>query len=146
MNILFLIIGLAAGFAVAWFMAKSYFDHKADILPLQADLKVAEEKHQDALKKWEDMDSEIREERNKVIELTRQIATKDAEYVALNDKLTFQQKEVDELHKKFNDQFSNLANKILEEKSEKFTQQNKENIDSVLKPLNEKLKDFEKKV
>ncbi|MDA9262081.1 DNA recombination protein RmuC, partial [Flavobacteriales bacterium] len=38
------------------------------------------------------------------------------------------------------------ANKILEEKSVKFTAQNKENIDSVLAPLSDKLKSFETKV
>ncbi|MGB1319114.1 MAG: DNA recombination protein RmuC, partial [Flavobacteriales bacterium] len=39
-----------------------------------------------------------------------------------------------------------LANKILEEKSKKFTDQNKENLENVLKPLRERIKDFEKKV
>ena len=42
--------------------------------------------------------------------------------------------------------FELLANKILEEKSEKFTLQNKENIKNILDPLQEKIKTFEKKV
>ncbi|HRV55650.1 MAG TPA: DNA recombination protein RmuC, partial [Mangrovimonas sp.] len=40
----------------------------------------------------------------------------------------------------------NLANKILDEKSEKFTLQNKENIKQILNPLQEKIQTFEKKV
>lgn len=42
--------------------------------------------------------------------------------------------------------FENLANKILEEKSEKFTLANKENLDHILKPLNENLEAFKKRV
>jgi DNA recombination protein RmuC len=42
--------------------------------------------------------------------------------------------------------FELLANKILEEKSSKFTEQNKENIKNILMPLQEKIQHFEKKV
>src|SRR6266478_1194921 len=42
--------------------------------------------------------------------------------------------------------FRSLANDILEEKSQKFTDQNKANIDSILGPLNVKIQDFQGKV
>ncbi|MFD1064237.1 DNA recombination protein RmuC [Winogradskyella litorisediminis] len=42
--------------------------------------------------------------------------------------------------------FELMASKILEEKSEKFTLQNKENIKSILEPLDKKIQIFEKKV
>ncbi len=42
--------------------------------------------------------------------------------------------------------FELLANKILEEKSNKFTEQNKENIKNILSPLHDKIQGFEKKV
>lgn len=64
----------------------------------------------------------------------------------LEEKLTTQKEEMQELQKKFTTEFENIANKILEEKSAKFTAQNKENINIVLNPLNEKLKSFEEKV
>ena len=43
-------------------------------------------------------------------------------------------------------EFQNLANKILEEKSQKFTDQNRANIEQVLNPLREQLGDFRRKV
>jgi DNA recombination protein RmuC len=43
-------------------------------------------------------------------------------------------------------EFQNVANKIFEDKSLKFTEQNKENIEGVLKPMREQLVDFKKKV
>ena len=42
--------------------------------------------------------------------------------------------------------FELMASKILDEKSEKFTTQNKENIKNILNPLEEKIKTFEKRV
>ena len=54
--------------------------------------------------------------------------------------------ELDKLQEKFTKEFENLANKILEEKSTKFTEQNKLNITNILTPLKEKIEGFEKKV
>jgi DNA recombination protein RmuC len=42
--------------------------------------------------------------------------------------------------------FQNLANQILEEKSAKFTEQNKVNIDSLMSPLRDQLSEFKKRV
>ena len=43
-------------------------------------------------------------------------------------------------------EFQNVANKIFEDKSQKFTEQNRDNIEGVLKPMREQLLDFKKKV
>lgn len=43
-------------------------------------------------------------------------------------------------------QFQNLAQKIFDEKSSKMTDQNSKQLENILAPLKEKLKDFEKKV
>jgi len=57
-----------------------------------------------------------------------------------------QKQEVEQLQEKFTKEFENLANKILEKNSSKFTEQNKENIKNILTPLQEKIQLFEKKV
>ncbi len=64
----------------------------------------------------------------------------------LKDKLGEQKQELEKLQEKFTKEFENLANKILDEKSEKFTKSNKENIENILTPLNKKIKEFEEKV
>ena len=43
-------------------------------------------------------------------------------------------------------EFKNLANEILDKKGKDFTENNKENMESILKPLREKIQQFEKKV
>jgi len=64
----------------------------------------------------------------------------------LKDNLQNQKEELEKIQEKFNKEFELLARKILDTKSEKFTKQNKENIDSILKPLQEKIEKFEKRV
>ena len=64
----------------------------------------------------------------------------------LQTKLSEQKNEVEKLQEKFTKEFENLANKILDEKSTKFTLQNKENMETILNPLQEKIKGFEDKV
>ena len=64
----------------------------------------------------------------------------------LQQKLDENKEEVTKLQEKFTKEFENLANKIFEDKSTKFTAQNKENIQTILHPLQEKIKGFEDKV
>jgi len=79
-----------------------------------------------------------------------QLGNKIVRYEADMDNLRLknneQKEEVEQLQQKFTKEFENLANKILEEKSLKFTERNEKNIKNILSPLNEKIQLFEKKV
>ncbi len=68
----------------------------------------------------------------------------DLEHLSLKNKE--QKGEVEQLQEKFTKEFENLANKILDEKSTKFTEQNQKNIKSILSPLQDKIRTFEDKV
>jgi len=70
----------------------------------------------------------------------------DAAIKGLNEKLDVQKQDLENIQEKFTKEFENLANKVLEEKSIKFTEQNRENIKQILNPLQEKIKHFEEKV
>jgi len=103
----------------------------------------------DCLKK----ESEINEKNNIVIDLNShkeslqiQIAKKENDFENLLERHKEQKKELVEVQEKFTKEFENLANKILEEKTSKFTEQNKENLKSILSPLQDKIQLFEKKV
>jgi DNA recombination protein RmuC len=78
--------------------------------------------------------------------LNTELTRKNADFENLFTKNQEQKAEVEKLQEKFTKEFENLANKILDEKSTKFTTQNKENIDAILKPLQEKIQHFEKRV
>ena len=84
--------------------------------------------------------------RNEKEAMVIQLTKRDADFDNLLDRNKEQKEEVEKLQEKFTKEFENLANKILDEKSSKFTEQNKENMKNILSPLQEKIQLFEKKV
>lgn len=90
--------------------------------------------------------AEIDELRSKLTEKEKEISevttTLDKERESTSEKLAV----LDEAKEKLSLEFQNLGNKIFEDKSKKFTIQNKENLEGMLNPLREQIKDFDKKV
>ncbi|MDT0557672.1 DNA recombination protein RmuC [Ichthyenterobacterium sp. W332] len=78
--------------------------------------------------------------------LNTELTRKSTEFDNLQQLNLKRDQELEERQQQLRKDFELLANKILEEKSEKFTIQNKENIKNILNPLEEKIKTFEKKV
>ena len=86
---------------------------------------------------------DIRREKELInTELTR----RNTEYENLKEQNLKRDEELEERQEQLRKDFEILATKILDEKSEKFTLQNKENIKNILNPLQEKIQIFEKKV
>lgn len=107
---------------------------------------VEQEKNRTLQNQVAELRQEIDRERRKALEVSQALASVEADYRNLQEKLVDQKKEVELLNEKFSIQFKNLANEIFEDKSRKFTDQNKSNIFDLLKPLGEKIVQFEKKV
>ena len=84
--------------------------------------------------------------RNEKDSLAIQLSKKEVDFENLWERNKEQKDEVEKLQEKFTKEFENLANKILDEKSNKFTEQNKENMKNILSPLQDKIQLFEKKV
>ncbi|MCC9061473.1 DNA recombination protein RmuC [Flavobacterium piscisymbiosum] len=78
--------------------------------------------------------------------LAIQLSKKEVDFENLWERHKEQKNEITELQEKFTKEFENLANKILEEKSAKFTEQNSENMKNILLPLQDKIQGFEQKV
>jgi len=89
---------------------------------------------------------ELQAERQKVTDLSQLYEGSKAYLRAQQDKIAEQKEEMSLLQTKFNKDFELIANKILEEKSIKFTEVNRFNIDALLSPLKENIKLFEQKV
>ncbi len=158
MEILFLVIGILLGAVTSWLILKSKLEAAKGILPeeveglksqinnLNIELSKSEVKNKLVEENLKQTASELNSERVKVLELNSSLSSLKSDYSNLQSKLEEQKSDLENLQEKFTKEFENLANKILDEKSTKFTNQNKENLDQILKPLNEKIKDFEKKV
>ena len=89
---------------------------------------------------------EITEEREKVNAATRSVESSKAWMQAQKEKIADQALEMEKNQQKFNSDFELIATKILDEKTQKFTDQNKVNLNILLDPLKENIKAFEEKV
>ncbi len=143
-----IIISIIAGFLIGKYVAslknkseQSVVNERSNQLQSQFDMlkRSSDERIAELTRDRE----EIRREKEFLnTELTR----RNTEYENLQLKNAAQKEEVEKLQEKFSKDFENLANKILDSTSTKFTQQNKENIKNILSPLQEKINTFEKKV
>jgi DNA recombination protein RmuC len=135
-----LIIGLFLGYLYSYLkVSKSAHQTESKILVLSSEL----EHVKSELIQSKQLIDGLRGEKNQ-ISIT--LAHKQTEGEGLLVKLAEQKQELEKLQERFTKDFELLANKILEEKSTKFTEQNKENLKTILSPLQEKILLFEKKV
>ncbi|MFN4945216.1 MAG: DNA recombination protein RmuC [Chryseotalea sp.] len=144
MDFIYLIIGLAFGAVIVWLLIRN--QHTGTTQQLSAQISAEIEKNKQVNVLAEERKRELEQERNRANELNKNLAATEADYRNLEEKLKERKKELEELQHQFSVQFKNLANDIFEEKSKKFTDQNKSNIQDILNPLKEKITEFEKKV
>ncbi|CAN5583987.1 DNA recombination protein RmuC [soil metagenome] len=151
MNILLILIGILAGIAIGFLFSrnKSQSDATGLLKQISENEKekaaLAERSAQQKMQ-LETVTGNLDDERKITLDLNWQIAQLETTNENITEKLGSQKQEMEELQKKFKTEFENIANKILEEKSSKFTEQNKTNLDIILNPLKDKIKEFEDKV
>ncbi|MBL0739120.1 DNA recombination protein RmuC [Flavobacterium sp. GN10] len=111
-------------------MQKEQYENEKNNFQKQLQLNIAEKEN-------------IRTEKDS---LAIQLSKKEVDFENLWERHKEQKSEINELQEKFTKEFENLANKILEEKSAKFTEQNTVNMKNILTPLQDKILVFEQKV
>jgi DNA recombination protein RmuC len=143
----FIIIGIIAlliGTYIGKLLSKiSYEKTNAGLLERNNILSETKLQAEKTILQLQDEQKQLHLEKQEIVKVNIQ---QDAAIKTLNEKLSVQKEELDAIQVKFTKEFENLANKILEEKSTKFTEQNKENLKTILNPLQEKIKLFEDKV
>ncbi|MDQ3048365.1 MAG: DNA recombination protein RmuC [Bacteroidota bacterium] len=175
MDILFLVLGLILGAVIVFLFLRSkqakggdtaiqdaklneleksklvletnLVNAEKEMLRLSNELRITREQHAEhsALER-EKFLSDLNSEKEKVSKYESRIARAEEVFKSQEEKNTLLKTEIENIGKKNVLEFENIASKILEEKSKKFTDQNKTNLDIILNPLKEKIKDFEDKV
>lgn len=109
----------------------------------------AEQKNQQLPK----LEERLREREEEIKSLNRELTTAKSHISTLTTRLEEQDKaaaqrlrQLEEAKEKMAMEFENLANRILDEKSRKFTDQNKAQLGDLLKPMREQLEGFRSKV
>lgn len=125
-------IALAAG-GLVWLIARAQRSRLDERLArVEAARQAAESERAGA-------ESELRE-------ASARIARLEAELKAERARGEERLKDLEKARENLTNQFKSLANEILEDKSKRFTEINKANLDAVLKPLNERIGEFRKQV
>lgn len=141
MEIVLVVTGLVAGVVLAWLFIRSKTDDS--IAPMLATEK---ERSRISVEQLVETKRELELERLKHQEVIGKLSVAETECKNLKQRLTEQVTELESIREKFTHEFRNLANEILEEKTRKFTEQNRTSLTEILKPLGEKILEFEKRV
>ena len=107
---------------------------------------ILEEKLNTSEKKTEDLNLELGEKIDLIEDWKNEYFKTNAEKEILASKLKSTHEDFQKLQEQSQLQFENIANKILEEKSEKFSLNNTQQLKQILEPFQEKINDFKKQV
>lgn len=148
MDYIALIIGLTVGsiigFLIAFLRNKQTDNSESNDLEIEVGtLKNANIRLETELSNSKE---ELTSTRSKNESLVQSEASWKSKFESIQEKLNEQKSELNELQERFQKEFELIANKILEEKTTKFTDQNKKNLDAILNPLKERISEFQQKV
>ena len=130
MDIIWFLIGSVVGIAVGWLIFKTRFQGRGDVL--REKLNILEQERTRL-----ELSNDQAQQNN--LNAVKEIARLEEAKGNLEEQLA-------QHEKKLHEQFENLANRILDDKSKKFTDQNRTQIGELLNPLKERILTFEKKV
>ncbi len=129
------------------FIPRSQSDEQVtNINRLSTDLGIANHALEKSVEEKRQLITELKAKSSETSAAQLKIADLLARNDALQDKFQTQKSEIESLQKQFTIQFENIANKILEDKTARFTKLNQDNLSTILKPLGENLDSFKKKV
>lgn len=153
MDFVFLLAGVVLGFAIAWLYLRSRPGDTSETAALEQQVNERDNTIS-SLKAGLEAAEKIYRETKAELDKTREnnsllLAAKTAAEIDFKnalEKLDTQKKELEEIQNRLKTEFKNIANEVLEDKSKRFTEQNKVNLEGILNPLRDRIKDFEEKV
>ena len=151
MEYIYLLAGLVVGAFIVWLSVRSIvqkqkIDFQERLNKSETESSVLKEKIQFFSSENDKYKDELGTERQTARDLSNELAGKEVEIKNFQEKIRDHKTELENINKRLKDEFENLANKILDDKSKKFTEQNRNNLTLILDPLKEKISSFEKKV
>jgi DNA recombination protein RmuC len=141
--LLFLLIGLLAGGLAGWLITQLRMQGsripKAQVEREYVNRVLFEQIQQQA-DAWQ---ADVHEKSAEITALEVKLAQQQQRASQLEERLNEQQAENQRTRERLHTEFENLSNRLLDEKSAKFTRQNQEQLGQLLNPLREKIQAFE---
>lgn len=133
------IIGLLSSFILA---GKS----KRKVIALEQKLAANDNELQSKNVLLKDLQAEMQRLRDALSTEKANVAAADVNNKNLQEKLENQKKEIEELQKRLTLEFENIANRVLKQRADEFSQTSEKNLGVILNPLGDKIKDFKDQV
>ncbi len=155
MEIIYLLIGLTVGCIAGYLLAsRKTSTLEAELKLTQShvaeSLEAEQSKHLALQERWKSELTQLQQKAEdtaaRLSESERMTASLIMEKKNLIEKLDTQKQELSDLHKQFNLEFENIANRIFAQKAETFNKLSTENLTNLLKPFGENLKEFKHQV
>jgi DNA recombination protein RmuC len=153
MEIVFLLIGLLIGVVLGKLLFKNSNEQatndeawRAKELQLSGDVTALQQTMALLKEQNGQLKTEISDKQTTIIKLETDLAKSITQLQHTELRLAEQKQDMEQLNQRLKTEFENVASKILDEKTQKFTDQNKNALDIILTPLKDKIKDFEEKV
>lgn len=141
--LLFLLLGLLLGGGAAWLVARLRFRAEGVTREEVAERYVLREVHEHLQQQADLYRDDLLDKDEELRLLTGRAASLEQELRHLEDQLHRQKADMEALQERSRLEFENVANRLLEEKSQRFTSLNQRTLEGLLVPLREKIKAFE---
>lgn len=149
MEFLYFFVGVILGFIVAYFLIKSNSVSRKQFDELHT-TNIQNQANLNHLNlKIQELNQTISQEKDVNLQLSDLLSDLKNEFAKVSTENTFlknQKEETKKIQEQGQLQFENLANRILEEKTEKFTVLNQNNLKNILEPFQEKINDLKNRV
>jgi DNA recombination protein RmuC len=144
MELFYLLAGLLLGAVISWLITFYRFQASKGIPESELSVRyVLKEIHQQVQQQADIYREDLLEKEMEIRKISQELAARQQEIWHLDQRLNTQLEEMSTLQSRFQLEFENVANRLLEEKSRKFTLQNQEQLGILLQPLRDKIREFE---
>lgn len=145
-SLLILFLGIVLGAIIGWFFAKANPTTQGYSEQEIANRYISKDAHLQLQDNYDILKDDAQYKEQEIRKLNANLAARETELVHFQTMLAKQKTELEQLETRLQTQFENLANRLLDEKSQKFTTQNAKQLEQILLPLGEKIKHFEESV
>ncbi len=144
--LVYLLLGVLMSGIIGWLLARMRYS-RGMLSAAEVETKyVARALYEHLQADLQELRTELQHKQTEIRELAAEYAAQQREIAHWREKLTTQQREIEQMQEHARTEFANLAHQLLEEKSAKFTAQNQQQMNELLHPLREKIKDFEESI
>lgn len=145
--LVYLLAGLATGLILGWFFGRKEAVTATNALQTaEVEKRVLQEKVDAARNQQTHLEAQNQAAADKMLQLSTELSAALTIQEQLRQQLGAQDEHLREMLEKMQLQFRSMASSILEDKSKQFTEHNKSQLDQLLQPLRDRLRDFEQTV